>query len=73
MASSATRVAWVGGIVAFCACLLAGLLQQCMPLTAAKRAAVAAIIFAVMAWLCARVALNVIGVGLKNSREENKP
>ena len=73
MSSAPTRVAWVSGIIAFCACLLAGLVQNCMPLTAARRAAVAGIVFAVMCWLCARVVLNVIRVGLKNSREQTKP
>ena len=73
MSSAATRVAWVSGIVAFCACVLAGLLVECLPLTAVKRAAVAAVAFAIVSWLCARVVLNVIRVGLKNSREETKP
>jgi len=60
----------LGGIVAFCAGLLVGLLRDCPPILAVKKAALCGLILGVVAWMGVQVALGVMGVGVVKDQED---
>ncbi len=60
MNSLPRNVAVLGGVVGFCAALLAGLLFHCPPLIAARKAAFCAVGLSAVAWICANVAVGVL-------------
>ena len=61
----------LGGIVAFCAALLLGLLQDYPPLMATRKAAICAVALALVAWLCTRIAIGVMRDGMRQYSREN--
>jgi hypothetical protein len=73
MNSLPRNVGLLGGVVAFCAALLAGLLGHCPPLMAARKAALCAIALSAVAWLCAHVAVGVVSDGLRRRGQGEEP
>ena len=70
MSSLPKNVGLLSGIVVFCAALLAALLCDCAPLQAARKAALCAIAFAPVTWLCTHVALGVVYAGLRRRDDQ---
>jgi len=70
--SPAKKVGLLGGIVVFCATLLLGLLQDCQPLAAMKKAALPAVLSALVIRLCVQIAFDVVQDGIKRHAKENK-
>ena len=61
----------LGAVVAFCSAEMVGLLRECPPLSAAKRAALCALALGLVSWAAAHVALSVLRAGAE-SEQENK-
>lgn len=65
------NVGLLGGIVVFCAALLAALLCGCAPLAAAKKAALCGAASAMVAWLCVHIAVSVLRDGVRSYGQED--
>jgi len=66
------RIGLLGGIVAFSAAMLVGLLRDCPPLQTAKKALICAVLLAVVARLGARLALGVVREGIRQYNREKR-
>ena len=58
-------LATLAAIVGFCAAQLLSMLRGTAPLAAMKRSLLCGLVLAVLAWLCAYVAVGVFSEGLK--------
>ncbi|MCK4282842.1 MAG: hypothetical protein KAX44_00890 [Candidatus Brocadiae bacterium] len=70
MSSLPKNVGLLGGVVAFCAAMLVGLLYSCPPLLAMKKAAICGVVVALVARLSTHLAMGVVRDGLRRSRRE---
>lgn len=63
----------LGGIVTFCAVLMAGLLRDNDPLFALRRATLGGIILSIAVWAVCQIALDVVRDGIRRSYEQPRP
>ncbi|MFO7956039.1 MAG: hypothetical protein R6X33_02945 [Candidatus Brocadiia bacterium] len=59
------RIGMLGGIVAFCAAMMVGLLRDCPPLETGRKALIGAVLLAVVARVGAQLALSVVREGMR--------
>ncbi len=70
--SLAKKIGLLGGIVVFCAVLLLGLLRDCQPMAALKKAALSAVLLGFVTRLCVQIALNVVQDGITRHAKKNE-
>ncbi|MFW6118988.1 MAG: hypothetical protein ACOC7S_01480 [Planctomycetota bacterium] len=59
------RIGFLGGIVAFCAAMMVGLLRDCPPLETGKKAIIGAVLLALLARVGVQLGLSVVREGMR--------